>query len=118
MQELIDVNKALSDSNRVRLLCAMRHGELCVCQLIALLKLAPSTVSQHLTILKHAGLISSRKEARWVFYRIQDKPSVLCEKMLAIISESAAESELITSDDEMLKEILEVDRESLCKNKE
>jgi DNA-binding transcriptional ArsR family regulator len=118
VEELISASKALSDSNRVRLLCALRHGELCVCQLIALLKLAPSTVSQHLTILKNAGLISSRKEARWVYYRIQDKPSALCDKMLAMIPESAACSELIAEDDKRLKKILRTDKEQLCRTKE
>jgi len=59
MREVMDVLKALADENRARLLFALRGGELCVCQLIALLDLAPSTVSKHLTILRAARLISA-----------------------------------------------------------
>ncbi len=62
--------KALSDPHRVRALAALRGGELCVCQLIELFGLAPSTVSKHMTILKQAGLVASRKDSRWVYYRL------------------------------------------------
>ena len=60
MRPFMDITKALSDDNRVRLLCALQPGELCVCQLIELIGLAPSTVSKHMTILRQAGLITSR----------------------------------------------------------
>ncbi|MCX7006705.1 MAG: metalloregulator ArsR/SmtB family transcription factor [Kiritimatiellaeota bacterium] len=52
MQDIMDVLKALADETRLRALCALRNGELCVCQLIALLDLSPSTVSKHLSILR------------------------------------------------------------------
>ena len=47
--------------------------ELCVCQVIELLGLAPSTVSKHLSILKHARLIDGRKHGRWMYYRLADE---------------------------------------------
>ena len=47
--------------------------ELCVCQIVELLGLAPSTVSKHLAILKQARLVDSRKEGRWMFYRLADE---------------------------------------------
>ncbi len=67
--------KALADPNRVRILMALRGGELCVCRIIELLKLAPSTVSKHVSILKHAGLVEGRKEGRWMHYRLADRSS-------------------------------------------
>jgi DNA-binding transcriptional ArsR family regulator len=48
-------------------------GELCVCQIIELLGLVPSTVSKHMSILKQAGLVENRKEARWMYYRLPKK---------------------------------------------
>ena len=48
LKDFVVVTKALSDSNRIRALIALRRGELCVCQIIALLGLAPSTVSKHI----------------------------------------------------------------------
>ena len=67
------VTRALADPNRVRIVLALRRRELCVCQITALFGLAPSTVSKHLSLLHHAGLIQSRKTERWVYYRLPDK---------------------------------------------
>ena len=61
MREFMAITRALADPNRVRILLALRRGELCVCQITELFGLAPSTVSKHLSILHHAGLIQSRK---------------------------------------------------------
>ena len=48
----------------------LRSGDLCVCQLTAVLELAPSTVSAHLAELRRAGLVEERKEGRWVHYEL------------------------------------------------
>jgi ArsR family transcriptional regulator len=68
----IAVTKALSDSNRVRTLMFLQGGELCLCQIIEMLGLAPSTVSKHMAVLHNARLIESRKEGRWVFFRLAE----------------------------------------------
>ena len=68
--------KAVADPTRVRML---EGGELCVCQIIAVLALSPSTVSKHLFLLKSAGLVNDRKEKKWVHYsldRESDDPYV------------------------------------------
>ncbi|HMP71765.1 MAG TPA: metalloregulator ArsR/SmtB family transcription factor [Kiritimatiellia bacterium] len=72
MRATVKLFRALSDPTRLRLLFALRDGECCVCQLIALVDLAPSTVSKHLSLLREAGLIESRKQGRWVHYRLAD----------------------------------------------
>ena len=69
MREIMTIVKALADENRVRALMALRAGELCVCQIIELLQLAPSTVSKHMTVLKQARLVESRKQGRWTYYQ-------------------------------------------------
>ena len=69
MEDFVDVAKALSDPGRVRVFCALRDRELCVCQLVDLLGLATSTVSKHMAILRQARLVESRKDGRWVYYR-------------------------------------------------
>ena len=45
-------------------------GELCACQITELFGLAPSTMSKHLSILYQAGLVDSRKEGRWIYFRV------------------------------------------------
>ena len=70
MRQFLTLAKALSDENRVRALLALRAGEVCVCQIIEMLGLAPSTVSKHMAILAQADLIECRKEGRWHYYRL------------------------------------------------
>lgn len=72
MRQFLNITKALSDESRVRVLLALRGGELCVCQLIELLGLAPSTVSKHMSILVQAELILGRKDGRWHYYRLPE----------------------------------------------
>lgn len=70
MKQVMAITKALADENRTRVLMFLNEGELCVCQIMEMLDLAPSTVSKHLTILHQAGLLESRKEGRWIYYRL------------------------------------------------
>ena len=74
MRKFLNITKALSDEGRVRVLMFLREGELCVCEIVEMLGLAPSTVSKHLAILQQAELIDSRKDGRWIYYRLADAP--------------------------------------------
>lgn len=67
------VLKAAADPNRVRILKMLEGGELCVCQIVAALKLSQSTVSKHLSVLHAAGLVEERKEGRWVHFRLAEE---------------------------------------------
>ena len=68
MFEFITITRALSDENRLRILGALQHQELCVCMITDLLNLSPSTTSKHLSILKQARLIESVKHGKWVYH--------------------------------------------------
>ncbi len=70
MKQFLTITKALSDETRVRALLSLRDGELCLCQIIELLGLAPSTVSKHMDLLYDAGLIQRRKQGRWHYFRL------------------------------------------------
>ncbi len=108
--------KALADANRLRVLCALRGGELCACQLIALLELAPSTVSKHLSVLRVARLVDSRKSGRWMHYRLSDDfraPGT--GKILALLFKALEPESRIAKDRKRLKTICGEDLESLCK---
>ena len=63
------VSKALNDETRVRILLALGAGELCLCQIVELVGLAPSTLSKHVNLLTAAGLVRRRKEGRWHYFR-------------------------------------------------
>src|SRR4030042_7078828 len=62
--------KALSDSNRLRILKMLQVKPLCVCEITDVLQLATSTVSKHLSILKETGFIIEEKDGKWVNYSI------------------------------------------------
>jgi DNA-binding transcriptional ArsR family regulator len=72
MRDILAITKALSDESRVRALAAVKDGELCLCQIIEVLKLSPATVSKHMDILERAGLVTRRREGRWRFYRLAE----------------------------------------------
>lgn len=116
MREALRVFAALSDENRLRLLFALRRGELCVCQLIELLGLSPSTVSRHLSILRDAGLLDSRKAGRWVYYRVADHPLFpMFGKKAAPFFKSLGTSATVRADDRRLRCVRRMDMEVLCR---
>jgi DNA-binding transcriptional ArsR family regulator len=116
MKQFMAITKALSDPNRVRMLLALRGGELCVCQITELFGFAPSTVSKHLSILHHAGLIRSRKSERWVYYRLPDKTAeVAVREALDWVHKSLAKTAETAADGKKLKQILRTDLAVICR---
>jgi ArsR family transcriptional regulator len=116
MREFMAVTSALSDPSRVRMLLALRRRELCVCQITELFGLAPSTISKHLSILHHAGLIQSRKTERWVYYRLPDKrATVAVREALDWVRKSVAKTDEAAADAKKLKRILKTDLAVICR---
>jgi len=113
IEQFTNITKALSDPNRVRALLALRGQELCVCRLIELLQLAPSTVSKHLTILKQAWLIKGRKESRWMHYRLPHDKSSNVWKTLEWVFLSLENSQDMEADKKRLAKIVDTDIEEL-----
>ncbi len=107
---------ALSDTTRLRLLMALRDGELCACQLIALAGLAPSTVSKHLALLREAGLVASRKEGRWVHYRLAGSPDLpTVGKRAPALFQALEKSPALRADARRLRKLRATNLDQLCK---
>lgn len=68
-REMEAVFSALGDTTRLKMLKVIGDEELCSCEVMAALELTQPTTSHHLGILERAGLLSSRREGKWVFYR-------------------------------------------------
>ena len=116
MREFMVITKALADENRVRILMFLQGRQLCVCQIIELLGLAPSTVSKHLAILKQARLINSHKIGRWIYYQLADKDvPLLVSETLRWVQETLGKDKYIKKDQNRLEIILKMDPEKLCK---
>ena len=62
--------RAYADPVRLRLLHALRGGELCVCDLMAIVDLPQATVSRHLSYLRRAGLLDCRRAGAWSYYTL------------------------------------------------
>jgi DNA-binding transcriptional ArsR family regulator len=119
LRDFMAITKALADEQRVRVLLALRQGELCVCQVVELLGLAPSTISKHISILKQACLVDSRKQGRWVYYRLADsvgRPHI--EQALAWVARSLGADPRIMQDSQRIASLLARDPQALCRDED
>lgn len=105
----MNITRALSDENRVRILMALRHHEFCVCQITAFLDLSPSTTSKHLSVLRQARLIEGKKDGKWVYYRLADSDDSyeMAHEAVEWAVRSIGDSPAIKKDNERIKKILE-----------
>lgn len=114
MNKTLAITKALSDSNRLRILMALsEHRELCACQITELLGVAGATVSRHLTVLNHAGLVESRKDGRWVNFRFVDNPEH--DLIITWLRSALTNTAQIEADKESLGCIIDQDPEDICR---
>jgi DNA-binding transcriptional ArsR family regulator len=112
LDHLVQVHKAIAHPVRLRLLAALRTGPLCVCQMTVVVKLAASTVSEHLSELRKAGLITIRKEGRWVEYRLSDsavRDGILDPLWPALERDSETKADAV-----LVKELRRIPVDELC----
>jgi ArsR family transcriptional regulator len=114
MSNNTSIFKALTDSNRLRVLKALQTKTLCACEITELLNLANSTVSQHLKVLKEAGFIEEEKDGKWINYNIVLNPDD--KRVSSILSQLdfwIDDEEQIITDKKTIKQL---DRNKLCKS--
>jgi DNA-binding transcriptional ArsR family regulator len=113
LNQTTEVFKAAGHPARLRILGMLRAGELCVCQITAVLDLAASTVSAHLADLKRAGLVTERKDGRWVNYALADDAAAgaLLERVWAMV----AGDPLVEADARLVRGLRRVSVEDLCR---
>jgi ArsR family transcriptional regulator len=104
--------KALSDPNRLRILKMLQSKSLCVCEITAVLNLATSTVSKHLSILRDSGFIIEEKDGKWVNYMVNPKPSdQRVSSVLSTLDFWISDDNLIITDKQKIQK---VDRNIVC----
>ena len=115
LEQFEQVGRAIADPSRIRILKMLEPGELCVCQITAVLGLAPATVSKHLSVLKAAGLIAQRKAGRWVYYRLAERSTnPYAPAVQALVRRVLGDDETIVLDGQKLANVKEVPVEVLC----
>jgi DNA-binding transcriptional ArsR family regulator len=107
--------KAAGDPTRTRILKLLEASDLCGCQIQALLALAPSTVSKHLTVLKLAGFVEDRREGRWVYYTlVADKSNPYVAGVLLLLKGRLDLDARIRADRRRLRQVLALPADELC----
>src|SRR5277367_6257770 len=88
MRPLTRLFRALGDETRLRIVAMLSHGELCVCHLETALDLNQSTASRQLGILKSAGIVDSRRDGTWVYYKIVEQEHDTVARALDVLTKT------------------------------
>lgn len=93
---------ALADSTRLRLLCLLRGGERCVCDLVEALRISQPKISRHLAYLRRSGWVENRRQGLWIYYRLSTPASLTHAKLLECLETCGAETPSCKRDNERL----------------
>ena len=97
--------KALADRTRLRLISLIGDSEVCVCFLVAILKISQPKISRHLAYLRRAGIVTSRREGKWMHYRLAEPPDEHAARILREVRASLVEHPEFQRDREKLMQV-------------
>ena len=83
--------KALSEEPRLRILALLLNGELCVCDLMAVLQLPQSTISRHLAYLRNTGWVKGRRRGVWMYYRLAEMETPFAKELVVLLGKRLRE---------------------------
>lgn len=107
--------KAAGDPTRTRILKLLEGGGLCGCQLQAVLGLAPSTVSKHLSILRNAGLVEDQRDGKWIEYALAaGGRNPFAGRVLAMLRGPLDRDPSVAADRKRLREVKAIPLDELC----
>lgn len=90
--------RALGDETRLRIVALLSHGELCVCHIESALELNQSTASRQLGILKASGVVDSRREGTWVYYRLTSQEHETVANALEVLTKAFGAERALRTD--------------------
>src|SRR5215475_1213914 len=96
--DLARLFSALADPTRLRLLNLMAGREVCVCYFVEILKQGQPKISRHLAYLRNAGIVSARREGKWMHYSIQRPDDAAAKSILDAVLASLAEKPEMQAD--------------------
>ena len=111
MEDIAQIYKALSEQMRLRILMLLTHGELCVCDLMAVLEEPQSKVSRHVAYLKNSGLIKGKRVGTWMHYFLKEPLEGLAAAHIEFLRQELAGLEWAKAD---VEKMLEVQKKKLC----
>ena len=95
--------RALGDETRMRIIALLVHGELCVCHVESALGLNQPNCSRQLGILKSAGIVESRRDGTWVYYRITEQETASVTSVLDVLTRTFGAERALRADHARLK---------------
>lgn len=87
VETLSSILKIVAEPSRLKLLCILRKGEHCVCEIMEHVDFSQSLVSHHLSDLREIGAVSDQKKGRRVYYSLTDKGKHITNTLFEIIKE-------------------------------
>ena len=98
--------KAFTDETRMRILHILTIDEMCVCQIMEILSVPQSKASRHLSYLRRAGLVKSRKQGLWIHYSLNVPKASLHRTLMGFLRECFAEVPIMKQDLAKAKSVL------------
>lgn len=97
--------RALADTTRLRLISLMGDSEVCVCFFVEILQSSQPKISRHLAYLRRAGIVASRREGKWMHYRLTEPPDEHAARIFREVRTSLFEHPEFRRDRERLQRI-------------
>lgn len=111
MEDIAQIYKALSEQMRLRILMLLTKGELCVCDIMAVLEEPQSKVSRHIAYLKNSGLIQGKRVGTWMHYFLKDPPGELAAAHIKFLRKELSGLDWVMEDIEKMEEF---QKKKLC----
>jgi len=97
-QKIERLFRALADATRLRLINLMGDDEVCVCFFVEILKTSQPKISRHLAYLKQAGIVGTRREGKWMHYRLVEPSNPHASRVLREVRQVLAEDPVMQRD--------------------
>jgi ArsR family transcriptional regulator len=103
--DIEDLFKALADRTRLRLISLLGDSEVCVCFLVAILKISQPKISRHLAYLRRAKIVAARRDGKWMHYRLTEPPDEHAARIFREVRLSLSEHPEFQRDREKLQQV-------------
>lgn len=113
MEQLTQMYKALSENMRLRIVMLLTHGEICVCDLMAIFGESQSKVSRHLAYLKHSGFVKSRRVGTWMHYSLKEPLNSTIDSQINFMKQQFSQLAIFKDDEQKLDDMK---KQNLCEN--
>src|SRR6266849_2046512 len=98
LTEIERVFKALADTTRLRILGLLLTGEVCVCHIHETLRISQPKASRHLAYLRRSGLVATRRQGLWVYYRLADTSDAILSTIQRAVTHVLGHLETVRRD--------------------